>query len=138
MAIGISTAAQNAGVNAIAGLVDADVGAGTITIRTGAGPATANDAPTGTLLATLTLNDPAFSTGVAGVATLDVTPAVTTTGVAAGTAGYFRLHDNSGDVVLQGSVTVTAGGGDLELNTTSIAIGTTVEITSGTLTMPAA
>lgn len=138
MAIGISIAAQNAGVNAIAGLVDADVGAGTIAIRTGAGPATANDAPTGTLLATVTLNDPAFGAGVAGVATLDVTPALTTTGVAAGTAGYFRLHDNSGDVVLQGSATVTGGGGDLELNTTSIAIGTTVEITSGTLTMPAA
>jgi len=138
MAIGISTAAQNAGVTAIAGLVDADVGPGTITIRTGAAPANANLGATGTLLATLTLNDPAFGAAASGVVTLDVTPAVTTTGVAAGTADYFRLHDNSGDVVLQGSVTVTAGGGDLELNTTTIAIGTTVEITSGTLTMPAA
>lgn len=137
MAIGISTASQNAAANAIAALVDADVGAGTVTVRTGAAPATANDAPTGTLLVTITLNDPAFGAAVAGVVTLDITPAPQGTGVAAGTAGYFRLHDNSGDVVLQGSVTVTAGGGDMEINTTTIAIGTLVEITSGTLTMPA-
>jgi hypothetical protein len=71
------------------------------------------------------------------VMTLDVSPVVSAVGVAAGAAGYFRMSDNSGDVTMQGTVTVTAGGGDLELNTTTIAIGTTVEITSGTLTMPA-
>lgn len=137
MAIDISTASQNAAVNAIAGLVDADVGAGAAVIRTGAKPATANDPATGTLLVTITLNDPAFGAAVAGVVTLDVTPGPQGTGVAAGTAGYFRLTDNSGDVVLQGTVTATGGGGDMEINTTSIAIGTLVEITSGTLTMPA-
>ena len=74
MATRLSIAAQNAAANAIAVLPDADVPAGTIQIRTGAQPATANDPATGTLLATFTLNDPAFGSAVAGVATLDVTP----------------------------------------------------------------
>lgn len=118
-------------------LVDADVGAGSIQIRTGAQPATANDAATGTLLATVTLADPSFAAAVAGVATLDATPVLSTVGVAAGTAGWFRMLDNSGDTVLDGAVTVTGGGGELELNTTTISIGVTVDITAGTLTTPA-
>ena len=135
MATRLSIAAQNAAANAIAVLPDADVPAGTIQIRTGAQPATANDPAKGTLLATFTLNDPAFGSAVAGVATLDVTPALTTTGVAAGTAGWFRMLDGSGDTVLDGAV--GTAGQQLNLNTTTISIGLTVEITSGMLTMPA-
>lgn len=137
MAIRLPTASRNAAVAAVANLVDADVGAGTIQIRSGAQPATANDPASGTLLATITLADPAWSGPVAGVMTLDTTPVLTTTGVAAGNAGWFRMLDNSGDTILDGSVTVTGGGGDLELNTIAISIGLTVEITAGTLTMPA-
>lgn len=137
MAIQISTPARDAAVTAVAALVDGDVGAGSVTIRTGPPPALPSDPATGTLLVTLPLNDPAFGAAASGTVTLDVSPAVSALGVAAGTAQYFRMSDNSGDVVLQGSVTATGGGGDLELNTTTIAIGTTVVITSGTLTMPA-
>lgn len=137
MAISISTAARNAAVSAVAALVDADVGAGTVAIRTGAKPAAVSDPATGTLLATLTLADPAFTGPVNGVMTLDATPVLTTTGVAAGNAGWFRMFDNSGDAILDGTVTVTAGGGDMELNTVAISIGLTVEITAGSLTMPA-
>lgn len=137
MATRLATAARNAATNAVVALVDADVGAGTIQIRTGAQPATANDPATGTLLATLTLADPSFAAAVAGVATLDATPVLSTTGVAAGTAGWFRMLDNSGDTVLDGAVTATGGGGEMELNTTTISIGVTVEVTAGTLTTPA-
>lgn len=137
MTIRLPTSARNAAVAAVAALADADVGAGSIQIRTGAQPATANDPATGTLLATVTMADPAFTGPVVGVMTLDTTPVLSTTGVAAGTAGWFRMLDNSGDTVIDGNVTVTGGGGDLEMNTTSISIGLTVEITSGTLTMPA-
>lgn len=136
MVIRLPTASRNAAVAAVANLVDADVGAGTIQIRTGAQPATGNDAASGTLLATVTLADPAWSGPVVGVMTLDTTPVLSTTGVAAGTAGWFRMLDNSGDSILDGSVTGTGGGGDLELNTTTISIGLTVDITAGTLTMP--
>jgi hypothetical protein len=133
----LPTASRNATTNAVTALVDADVGAGTIQIRTGAQPASADNAATGTLLATITLADPAWSASVAGVSTLDATPVLSTTGVAAGTAGWFRMLDNSGDTVVDGAVTVTGGGGELELNTTTISIGVTVDITAGTLTTPA-
>jgi hypothetical protein len=133
----LSTAARNAATNAVVVLPDADVGAGSIQIRTGAQPASADNAATGTLLATLTLADPSFGASAAGVSTLDATPVLSTTGVAAGTAGWFRMLDNSGDTVLDGAVTATGGGGELELNTTTISIGVTVEITAGTLTTPA-
>lgn len=137
MAIRLPTASRNAAVAAVANLVDADVGAGTIQVRSGGQPASANDPASGTLLCTFTLADPAWSGPVVGVMTLDTTPVLSTTGVAAANAGWFRMLDNSGDTILDGSVTVTGGGGDLELNTIAISIGLTVEITSGTLTMPA-
>jgi len=131
----LPTAARNAAASAIAVLTDAGVGAGTIDVRTGAQPANANDAATGTLLATFTLADPAFTGPVAGVMTLDATPVLSTTGVASGTAGWFRMFDSTGATVLDGAVSTV--GAELNLNTTSISIGLTVEITSGTLTMPA-
>lgn len=137
MATRLSTASRNAATNAVAALPDADVGPGSIQIRTGAQPASADLAATGTLLATLVLADPSFAASAAGVAALDATPVLSTTGVAAGTAGWFRMLDNSGDTVLDGAVTVTGGGGELELNTTTISIGVTVEVTAGTLTTPA-
>ena len=135
MATRLPTAARNAAASAIAVLTDAGVGAGTIDVRTGAQPANANDAATGTLLATFTLADPAFTGPVAGVMTLDATPVLSTTGVASGTAGWFRMFDSTGATVLDGAVSTV--GAELNLNTTSISIGLTVEITSGTLTMPA-
>jgi hypothetical protein len=131
----IATATRNAAANAVTALVDAGPGAGTVNIRTGAQPATANDPETGTLLATFTLADPAFGAAVAGVATLDATPVLSTVGLAAGTAGWFRMFDSTGATVLDGSV--STAGAQLNLNTTTISIGLTVEITSGTLTMPA-
>lgn len=137
MATRLPTASRNATTNAVTALVDADVGAGSIQIRSGAQPASANDAASGTLLATITLADPAWGASVAGVSTLDATPVLSTTGVAAGTAGWFRMLDNSGDTIADGAITVTGGGGELELNTLTISIGVTVEITAGTLTTPA-
>lgn len=137
MATRIPTNVQNALADLAAGFIDADVGAGTIQIRSGAQPATANLAATGTLLATLTFNDPAFLAAAAGVSTMDDTPAVTGLGVAAGTAGWFRILDNSGDTVMDGAITATGGGGELEMNTTTVSIGLAVTITAGTLTMPA-
>jgi hypothetical protein len=89
------------------------------------------------------LSDPAFAAASGGSAALDVTPALTDDGLAAGTAGWFRICDSteaagSGLGVLDGSVTATGGGGDLTLNTTTISVGVSVGITSGSITMPAA
>lgn len=135
MALAISTASRNAAADAIGNLVDAGAGAGTIKVYTGSSPGP-NTAVTGTLLATFTCQDPAFAAASTGVKTLDITPAMTTTGLAAGTAGYFRIQDSNAANVMDGTVTATGGGGDLQLNTTTISVGLSLEITSGTITMP--
>lgn len=136
MALRITTAARNAAADAVVDLLDAGAGPATIEIRSGSQPASANDAATGTLLATFTLGDPAFGAAASGAATLAGVPR-TTTGAAAGTAGWFRAKDSTGATVFDGSVTATGGGGELQLNTTTISVGVNVEITSGTITMPA-
>lgn len=142
MALSLSTAARNAAAAAIATLVDGGSGAGVLRIYTGTKPATPATTATGTLLAEFTLSDPAFGSPSTGVVTLDVTPALTDSGITNGTAGYFRLLDSTeaaatGLGVLDGTVTATGGGGDLTLNTTTISTGVNVEVTSGTITMPA-
>ncbi|SOE25625.1 hypothetical protein [Streptomyces sp. OK228] len=126
-------------VNAMADKVDDQVnvsGPGTIKIYSGTQPVNANTAITGTLLATFTLDNPAFGAASGGVITLGATP-LTTTGVAAGTATHFRVLSGTPATVFDGDVTATGGGGDLQLNTTTISVGVSVQITSGTFTQPA-
>lgn len=134
MAITLATATRNAGCDAIVDRVDAGSGAGTVQIRSGTRPASANSAATGTLLATVTLADPAYGAAAAGVATLTDPAAVTA--VADGTATWFRVLDSTGATCWDGSVTATGGGGDMTLATTTISTGLTVDITSGSFTQP--
>jgi hypothetical protein len=134
MATRLAAATANTLANAAAALVDGGAGAGTIKVRDGAQPAAADDPATGTLLLTFTLNDPAFAAAVAGVAALDVTPAITALGVASGTAGWFRLADSNGVTVLDGACATL--GAQLNLSTTTISVGLSVSITSGNITQP--
>lgn len=134
MATRLSTAARNAAADSIVALVDAGPAAGTIQVRSGVQPTTPNAAATGTLLCTFTLADPSYGAAVAGVATLDATPALSTTGVADDTAGWFRVFDSTGAAVFDGVVGTV--GQQLNLNTTTISTGATITITSGNITMP--
>lgn len=136
MPVRLATATVNAKADAAVDRLDGGPAAGTIKIYTGSQPASANDPVTGTLLATFTLADPAFGSAAAGVATLAGTP-LTTSAVAAGTAGWFRAADSTGASVFDGSVTATGGGGQIQLNTTTLSVGVDVELTSGTYTQPA-
>lgn len=136
MAIRLPTASRNAAADAVVDRADAGTAAGKLRIYTGAQPASANDAASGTLLAEVTLIDPAFGNAAAGVATLADPVAVT--GTNTGTAGWFRVLDSDNNTVFDGSCTASGGGGDLILSNTSIASGQTVDILSGgTITMPA-
>lgn len=137
MAVQLATAVQNTMCNAAVDYLDSGGSNGTVKVYTGSQPANANASFTGTLLATFTLDLPAFSSATAGVATLSAVP-LSTTGVAAGTAGYFRAATSAGGTAFDGSVTVTGGGGQLELNTTTVSIGVSIQITSGAFTVPAA
>jgi hypothetical protein len=134
----LSTAAnlarRNAALTAVIAAIDGGSGAGTIQIRTGASPG-ANNAATGTLLATVTLIDPSFGSVSAGSATLADPAAVTA--VASGTAAHCRVLDSSDNVIMDGTVTATGGGGDLTLASVAITSGQSVDVTGGTLTQPA-
>lgn len=134
MTLTLATASRNAMISALALLLDAGSGAGKIEIRSGTRPATPGDTATGTLLATVVLGDPAFGSASSGVVTLADPAAVT--GVASGTATWFRAMDSTNAAVMDGKITATGGGGDLTLATTSISSGLTVDITGGTLTQP--
>ncbi len=128
--------------DAAAALIDGGSGAGHLRIYTGTPPAGPGTSPSGTLLVDITLNDPSFAAAASGVADLDVTPAVSGTGAAAGTAGWARFLTSTeaaatGLGVMDGSVTATGGGGDVTINTTTVSVGLTVSVTSASITAPA-
>jgi hypothetical protein len=135
MTLTLATTARTAMCDALVDLLDAGAGAGTIQIRSGTRPANPNTTATGTLLATVTLEDPAFGAASSGAATVADPDSVT--GVADGTATWFRALDSNSAAVFDGSVTATGGGGDLALATTTISTGLSVDVTGGTITVPA-
>lgn len=135
MTLRVSNAARSAAADAIRLLVDGGVGAGKLRIYDGSQPAGPDTALSGqTMLAEFTLADPAFGAASNGVATLASTPR-TTTGAAAGTAAWFRVLDSNNVAVMDGAVGTS--GAELNLNTLTISVGVNVEITSGSITMPA-
>jgi hypothetical protein len=137
MTLHVSNAARSTLADAIKTAIDAGAGAGKIRVYNGSQPAGPDTAISGqTLLAEYTLADPSFGAAVTGVITLLGTPR-STTGVAAGTASWFRALDSTNVAVVDGSVSATGGGGDLQLNTTTISVGVAVDLTAGTITMPA-
>lgn len=142
MTVRISTALRNAMADAAAALIDGGAGAGHLRIYSGSQPAGPGTSPSGTLLVDIALNDPSFDAAASGVANLDVTPALSGTGVAAGTAGWARFLTSTeaaatGLGVVDGSVTASGGGGDVIITTTTISVGLTVSITSASITAPA-
>jgi hypothetical protein len=135
VALTLPTATRNAMCDVLVDRFDAGSGPGVIEIRSGTRPASANDTATGTVLAAVVLVDPAFGSASVGVAALSDPAPVT--GAAAGTATWFRGLDSDSATVLDGSVTATGDGGDLTLATTTISVGLTVDVTGGTIIMPA-
>jgi hypothetical protein len=130
-----SDAAVEDAVNEVTPLMNS----GFLVIYTGTQPTDANQALTGTLLATLSLSATAFgsatASGSAGSRVVTATANSVTNATASntGTAGYFALLASNGTtVVAMGSVGTS--GADLNLSTLSIVSGNTVSITSGTIT----
>jgi hypothetical protein len=140
----ISTNIRNAAVDAITVLFDG--GTGRINVYTGSKPATPATAATGTLLGTLTLSTDAAPAASNGVASWN---AITedASADASGTPGWFRMYNSdetapgsaggASDARLDGTVSVTGGGGELQFGNTSFVAGGGIFITSFTLTMPA-
>lgn len=132
----LANATRSAMIAGIGARADAGPGPGTVQIRTGGQPASAESAATGTLLGTLTLADPAFGAPVNGVATAN---AVTgdPSGDAAGEAGWYRVLDSTGATVMDGSISTAGNGGDMIVASTAVYVGSAISITSWTVTQPA-
>lgn len=59
----------------------------------------------------------------------------TLTGIAAGSAGYFRIRDSGGAAVyMQGTITATGGGGDMTLDNIVIAVSQVITVNTFTIT----
>lgn len=130
MTLQYSVAVNNARLDAF------ETAAGTsakLRIYTGSVPANCAAAATGTLLVDMALPSDWMGAASAGVKAKAGT--WSGTGAAAGTAGYFRIVDTAGTTThAQGTCTITAGGGDMILDNTSIAVSQVVTVNSFTLT----
>lgn len=129
MAFQFSTAARNAALDAIE--VEAGT-APTLRIRTGTVPANCAAARTGTVLAEMTLPSDWMADASNGVKSLAGTWEDTSAD-ATGTAGHFEVVQGS-TCHIQGTVTATGGGGDMEVQNTSFAANQEVTVTAFSLT----
>lgn len=122
--------------------INAAFDGGKFRIYSGTKPATANLAPTGTLLVDVTAAD-FFAAASSG--SIAINAALTDSSAdGTGTAGWARLSQSGDDDSLDGAfrrmdftVTATGGGGEITLDNTSITTGQNVSITSFTITQPA-
>jgi len=107
---------------------------GFIQLYAGSPPAAIGDAPAGALLATLTLNNPASVGASAGVGA--GTAIGTTTAIAAGTIGYGVVETSLGEAMFDGTVSLPAGGGDIECSIVDVLLDDIVQLISFTITAP--
>lgn len=127
MALAFSTALRTARSTAIRDAIGP-----TCKIRIYAGVRPASGGTATTLLAELTGPNPsgAAATGVFTFGAITADSAADATG----TATWFRVLTTADVFVIDGSVTATGGGGDMQINTTSIVANAQVQITSFTIT----
>ena len=129
MAAQLSVTVRNARLDAIETTIGVSP---TLEIRSGAQPANCAAADSGTLLASMTLPSNWMNAASGGSMTL----AGTWQDLSAdntGTAGHFRIKAGA-TCHIQGNVTATGGGGDIELSSTSITATQSVTITAFTIT----
>jgi hypothetical protein len=86
-----------------------------------------------TILSTVQFSNPAFGDATGGIATANAI-AADTSAANTGTPTYFRVRDRDNAEIFRGTVTLTGGGGDMQLSSTNIVAGDTVTITSMTYT----
>lgn len=116
----LSTTARNAMIDALTGLLDG----GTIEFQN----------VSGTVLATLDFDAAAFAAAASGTATAN---AIVSGTAIAGTCTKAIFKDSGGTQVIQASVTITGGGGDMTAASVVFTLGETIAISSLTLTQPA-
>lgn len=135
MALQFSTTYRNALLDQLATISGASE---VIKIFSGGAPANCAAADSGTRLVEYDLAVSSWN-GASGGTKVLAGLTLTTTGVGAGSAGYFRLYASDGTTChMQGTVTASGGGGDLTFDNIVIAVGQTINLTGWTLTAPGA
>ena len=131
MALKLSVAVRNARLDAI----EAAIGLSAILkIRTGAAPANCAAADSGTALATAALPSDWLAAASGGSKAKSGTWQDTSAD-ATGTAAHFRIYESTGTTChLQGTVTLTGGGGDMTLDNIAFVAGQQFSVTGFTLT----
>lgn len=131
MAIQLSVSVRNGRLDSLETTIGVSA---LLLIRTGAAPANCAAADTGTVLATVNLPSDWMAAASGGSKALSGTWQDASAD-ATGTAGHFRLYDTTGTTChLQGTITATGGGGDMEVNSTSFTTGQQFSVTTFTLT----
>ena len=137
----ISVGAANAALDALVDALDTTGQKCTIKIYAGSIPATVATAlhsTTNPELADIHFANPAFGTAATNQVVANATSTSETSAVS-GTASFFRAYKSAGAATTAGLIQGTCGttsSFDMNMNTTSIATGATVTITSWTITMP--
>ena len=129
MAFQFSIAARNAALDSIETAIGVSP---TLEIRSGTVPANCAAADSGTVLATMALPSDWLAAAASGVKSLSGTWQDISAD-ATGTAGHFRIKAST-TCHIQGTITITAGGGDMTLDNTSIATGQQITITAFSIT----
>lgn len=136
MAINESTGLKNSKLDG--GVRSAFPAGAILELRAGARPANADAAPTGALLASIVL--PATPFAAAANGSMAKQGAWSVAAAAAGVVGHYRLRQaaDAGGVSaalprVDGAVTITGGGGDVELDNTNVAAGQVITIGAFTL-----
>jgi len=130
-----SRAVSTAVVTAINNAINGGAGDGSIKFYNAPMPALTSDGiTTQTLLGTCACADPA---GVESGGTLTFSAIDNDVSAdATGTAAWVRIADSAGTVVMDLDVTVTGGGGYVQMASTSITAGGPIAFSSFTITMP--
>lgn len=118
--------------------IETDIGTSpTLEFRTGAPPTNVTDADSGTLVASMALP----SDWAAAAASWSKAKSGTWQDLSAdsaGTLGHWRLKAGGGNVHLQGTITATGGGGDIEVDNTNVAATQQIDVTSFAINFPTA
>ena len=131
MALQLSTTVRNARLDVIESTIGT---AAVLKIFGGSTPASCAAADAGSPLASLTLPTDYMAAASSGSKAKSGTWEDTSAD-ATGTATHFRLYASDGTTChLQGTITVTSGGGDMEVDNTSFSSGQSFTVTSFTLT----
>ncbi|MCA8906131.1 MAG: hypothetical protein KDA43_15170 [Hyphomonas sp.] len=131
MTLQVSVAVQNARLDAIESTIGTDA---VLKIFDGSLPADCGTADAGTVLATLALPTDYMAAASSGSKAKSGTWEDTSAD-ASGSADYFRLYASDGTTChMQGTVTGTGGGGDMEVDNINFAAGQNFEVTSFTIT----